>query len=390
MDETKRLLAATESPARLGAADTIQADGAWGDTVRVARGGTLDMAGAATLAADSAPSAITPSLAPTATSPRTTVLPRVEMVGAEARVVSAARLRYVEQAKLGEGGLGEVTGAVDQDIGRRVAVKRLRQEVKSDATLIRFAEEIRTIGKLEHPNIVPVHDVGVDERGDHFFVMKYVDGETLEAIIEKLAAGDPRYLERYTIERRVEIFMAVLEAVAFAHSRGIVHRDIKPANIMVGAYGEVVLMDWGIAKEKKAAEAQPLPLEGAATTMPSASASSPGRSAALETQVGQLVGTPFYMSPEQAKGQPVDERSDLYSLTMVFREMLALDHPLSHKRSITEVIDAVIHEPVPHIFFCLNPDGAGIPAELGHFVHRGLEKDPDERFQSAEEMLQRL
>jgi len=435
MDETKTLADDTLATQRTAVPPTKRGALGWGGTARMGRRGTVDLVGDATLAADAtlvadatlaaappsssalsgavtiaaAPassaeisSAVTmaadpaPSFslipAPTSISPRVTVLPRVEVFGGETRVVSEARLRYAEQAKLGEGGLGEVVGAVDQDIGRRVAVKRLRQEAKSDAALIRFAEEIRTIGKLEHPNIIPVHDVGVDERGDHFFVMKYVDGETLESIIEKLAAGDPTYLERFSIERRVEIFMALLEAVAFAHSRGIIHRDIKPANIMVGAYGEVVLMDWGIAKDRSAAAdsvaAEQAPSNGGAAF--ASSAPSLSRSAALETQAGQLVGTPFYMSPEQARGEPVDERSDLYSLTLVFREMLALDHPLSEKRSMAEVIDAVIHEPVPNIFFCVNPGGTGIPAELGHFVHRGLQKDAALRFQTAADMLTRL
>jgi serine/threonine-protein kinase len=141
------------------------------------------------LAPVSMPPSLPASIGATA-SARVTVLPRVEMVGSEPRVVSESRLRYLAESKLGEGGIGEVVGARDQDIGRRVAVKRLRQEVKSDAALLRFAEEIRTVGKLEHPNIVPVHDVGIDEQGDHYFVMKYVDGETLERIIEQLAAGD--------------------------------------------------------------------------------------------------------------------------------------------------------------------------------------------------------
>src|SRR5207248_2666373 len=105
---------------------------------------------------------------------RVTVLPRVEYVENVPRIVSAERIRYETEVKLGEGGLGEVVRAVDQDIGRKVAVKRLKAEVKSDAQLVRFADEVRTVGRLEHPNIVPIHDVGVDENGDHFFVMKYV------------------------------------------------------------------------------------------------------------------------------------------------------------------------------------------------------------------------
>ena len=179
------------------------------------------------------------------------------MDGAEPRLVLGAQRRYETIRRLGEGGFGEVVGARDNDIGREVAVKRLHPEMRSPAVLARFAEEVRTIGSLEHPNIIPIHDVGVQENGDYYFVMKYVAGETLESIIEKLAAGDRDTHARFGVERRVQIFTSLLEAVAFAHSKGILHRDIKPANVMVGAYGEVVLMDWGIAKRLRDPEPPP-------------------------------------------------------------------------------------------------------------------------------------
>jgi tRNA A-37 threonylcarbamoyl transferase component Bud32 len=196
---------------------------------------------------------------PPVSSHRTTVLPRIELNGAQAELVFDGKQRFEKIRLLGEGGLGEVVGAHDHDIGRKVAIKRLRAEVRSPAALARFVDEIRTIGKLEHPNIIPIHDVGMDESGELYFVMKYVDGETLEDVIQKLAAGDREYHERYTFERRVEIFRALLEALAFAHDRGIIHRDIKPANVMIGKFGEVLLMDWGIAKSLRS-DAPELPM----------------------------------------------------------------------------------------------------------------------------------
>jgi eukaryotic-like serine/threonine-protein kinase len=321
------------------------------------------------------------SVNPTSAGPRVTVLPRVEMVGAEPRVVSEARERYVSEKKLGEGGLGEVIGARDQDIGRRVAVKRLRQEVKCDATLLRFADEIRTIGKLEHPNIVPVHDVGIDEQGDHYFVMKYVDGETLEAVIERLALRDPAYVAKYTIERRVEIFMALCEAVAFAHAQGIMHRDIKPANVMVGAYGEVVLMDWGVAKLKGSSEPLCIGPAGGPTSL---------SASGFSTVAGSIVGTPMYMSPEQSRGQPIDERSDIYSLALLFFELLTLQHPLEKKDSLEAVLEGISNDPLPSVFAICGAGPDPVPAELGHFVRRGLEKEPAARFQTVTAMLERL
>jgi serine/threonine-protein kinase len=299
----------------------------------------------------------------TGASLRTTVLPRVEIVDAKPRLVTDRKRRFEPIRPLGEGGHGEVMGARDNDIGRNVAVKRLRPELKSPAVALRFAEEVRTVGQLEHPNIVPIHDVGLDENGDYYFVMKYVDGETLEAVIEKLAAGDAQYHASYGFERRVQIFTAILEAVAFAHSKGIIHRDIKPANVMIGPYGEVALMDWGVARR-------------------------PGTQ--LESRPGEVIGTPAYMSPEQARGEPADERSDIYSLSVLFHELLCLTHPLAHKTTVPAMLHGVANEPVPHTAGVGSPHQPPTPAELSWFVQKGVKKDPKERFQSVPEMLDRL
>jgi serine/threonine-protein kinase len=306
-----------------------------------------------------------PSLAPSPA--RTTVLPRVEVVGAEPKLVVDGKRRFETTGKLGEGGLGEVTGARDNDIGRNVAVKRIKEGAKSAASALRFAEEVRTVGQLEHPNIVPIHDVGVDENGEYYFVMKYVEGETLEAVIDKLAAGDGTYHARYGVERRVQIFVGILEAVAFAHAKGIIHRDLKPANVMIGAYGEVVVMDWGIAKRTRDAAAL-----------------------ALEPRAGEVVGTPAYMSPEQARGANIDVRSDVYSLSVMFHELLCLTHPLAAKQTMDDVLHAVQHEPVPHTSGVASTHQGPTPAELGWFVHKGVAKDPAARFQSVQEMIDRL
>ena len=184
---------------------------------------------AETVAAQEATVTLGAPAAGAGTSARTTVLPRIEVNGAEAQVVFDGKARFEKLKLLGEGGLGEVTGALDHDIGRKVAIKRLHAHVRSPAALARFIDEIRTIGKLEHPNIVPIHDVGMDADGEIYFVMKYVDGETLESIINKLAAGDPDYHARYPFEVRVEMFLGLLHALQYAHDQGVVHRDIKPA-----------------------------------------------------------------------------------------------------------------------------------------------------------------
>jgi serine/threonine protein kinase len=177
------------------------------------------------------------------------VLPRIEVNGAQAELVFDGKQRFEKIRLLGEGGLGEVVGAHDHDIGRKVAIKRLQAPrcappQPSPASSTRSAPSASSSTPTSSPSTTSAWM----SSGELYFVMKYVDGETLESVIEKLASGDPEYHERYTFERRVEIFRALLEALAFAHDRGIIHRDIKPANVMIGKFGEVLLMDWGIAK----------------------------------------------------------------------------------------------------------------------------------------------
>jgi serine/threonine-protein kinase len=310
---------------------------------------------------------------------RTTVLPRVEWTGEAVTVVSTSRPRFETTRALGSGGLGDVVAAKDQDIGREVAIKRLRPDVRSPGAVARFVDEIRTIGALEHPNILPIHDVGADEDGALYFVMPRVRGETLEAIIERLQAGDAATHAHWTFERRTHVFRQLLDAVAFAHERGYLHRDIKPANVMVGPFGEVFLMDWGIAKPVGAPENAMAATEAPAKT---------GR--VTETHAGAVIGTPAYMSPEQARGAPVDARSDVYSLCVLFDELLCLRHYLAHCQTVDEVLHGVQHTQVPNTSFVANPHQPPAPAELGWFVRKGIAKDPTQRFQSVREMIDRL
>jgi serine/threonine protein kinase len=310
---------------------------------------------------------------------RSTVLPRRRTQGA---AIAEERPRFERVRLLGEGGMGLVELARDNDIRRTVAVKRLHADARSEEALLRFADEVRIIGQLEHPSIVPVYDVGRDDSGEVYLVMKHLSGETMEQIIEKLRAGDPACTAQYSIDFRVHVFLGVLDAMRYAHARGVIHRDIKPANIMIGPYGEVTVLDWGIAKpiHRKAAEGGAQPLERTLVDTHD--------KRLQETQLGSLAGTPLYMSPEQAAGRndELDERSDLYSLCVVLYEWLSLEHPLKDKKTVTEVLAAIISGEPSVRTLGGRALQAGVPAELVHVMMDGLARGRDQRLKSVAEL----
>ncbi|WP_257458478.1 serine/threonine-protein kinase [Archangium lipolyticum] len=312
---------------------------------------------------------------------RSTVLPRIQWNGDRPDVVPFERERFEEVSQLGQGGMGEVVLLKDHDIERMVALKRLPEGADLDRVL-RFVEEIRTVGQLDHPNIVPVHDVGIDQRGRYFFVMKHLQGETLESIIDKLRQGDAAMHARFTFPMRVQVFLGVLNAVAYAHRKGIIHRDLKPANIMVGPYGEVTVVDWGLARRVRQ------PDTVARTATPASTPANLREAISMQTQLGAVVGTPLYMSPEQARGQhdAVDVRSDTYSLTALFHEFLCLHHYLEGRETLAEVLDGVQNASPGMSMLEPHPLQPTLPAELGWFIMKGLAKNPAERYQSVDEM----
>ncbi len=316
---------------------------------------------------------------------RVTVLPRIEWQGQVPTAVAPGRHRFEELDRLGQGGMGEVVLAQDHDIQRTVAVKRLPAGSQLDL-VVRFVEEIRTVGQLDHPNIVPVHDVGIDEAGRYYFVMKHLRGQTLEALIEKLKQGDAQAHAAYPFEVRLQIFLGVLNAIDCAHREGFVHRDLKPANIMVGPFGEVTVMDWGLARRVKAPD-----LVDTSNANP-AVISGPRDGTALQTMLGAIIGTPLYMAPEQASGanDAIDARTDVYALTVLFHEFLYLEHYLEGRSSIPDIIEGVKTVIPPVQAIGRKPGQSSVPAELGWFVSRGFQKDPAKRWQSAREMIDEL
>jgi serine/threonine-protein kinase len=255
-----------------------------------------------------------------ATLPFVAAAPAAE--AAPAADLDGSRYRLLEV--LGKGGMGEVVLAFDQQIGREVAVKRIRSERPSAEEVARFVREARVQGRLEHPAVVPVHDLAVDRTGTPFFVMKRLAGTDLRELLERLRPGSEP--DQAGARRRLlRAFVDVCLAVEFAHSRNIVHRDLKPANIMLGDFGEVYVLDWGIARTLDGDDGGGAggtgggPI-GAGTAAATAATGDTGRDP-WQTRPGAILGTPAYMAPEQLAGAPAGPGADIYALGCILREI---------------------------------------------------------------------
>src|SRR5215469_15723456 len=260
--------------------------------------------------------------------------------------------RYELDGVVGRGGMAEVYRARDIRLDRVVAVKTLREDLARDQTFqTRFRREAQSAASLNHPSIVAVYDTGEDAAGPShvpFIVMEYVDGRTIRDLLRE----DRRLLP----ERALEITDGVLRALDYSHRAGIVHRDIKPGNVMLNRHGEIKVMDFGIARA--VADTQ-----------------------ATMTQTAQVIGTAQYLSPEQARGERVDARSDLYSVGCLLYELLTGRPPFTGDSPVAIAYQHVREAPVPPSR--VDPD---LPPWADAIVLRAMEKDPNARYQSAAEM----
>lgn len=259
--------------------------------------------------------------------------------------------KYRIERLLGKGGMGAVFLAHDLTLEREVAIKVLPPDVAQDDQIVRrFQQEAKTAAKLDHPNIIPIYRVE-GEGGLNYFVMKYVSGTSLEDVLERK--------EVLTVAEIQRILWEAARALGHAHQRGVVHRDVKPANIMFDHDGRVMLTDFGISKALQAATGF--------------------------TATGMIIGTPHYMAPEQAKGQPVDGRADQYSLGVVGYRMLAGELPFSGD-SVHTILYKHIFEAAPRAA----ARRADAPEALSSAVQRAMAKEPDQRFPTMEEFATAL
>lgn len=232
-------------------------------------------------------------------------------------------------SEIGQGGMGVVVKAADRNIDRTVAMKILLDPHRaSPSKLRRFIREARIMGQLEHPNIVPIHELGMDAEGRLYYTMKLVRGITLREVLDQIAAGNADTARKFPLTSLLTAFLKVCDAVAYAHSKGIVHRDLKPENVMIGDFGEVVLMDWGLAKALKPSLSG-LPPETNETASAQATEVVPSVTAPHLTLHGTVMGTPHFMAPEQAEGrvEQINEYTDIFALGGILYNILTLQPP---------------------------------------------------------------
>ena len=321
-----------------------------------------------------------------------TVLPEIDKFADQADLSLQLKERYKFVKKLGEGASGEVELVLDLDILRLVALKRLRKAASNTKMMLGFINEIRIVGHLEHPNIVPIHDVGRDSAGSYYFVRKYTPGKTLQDIMDLLNKGHKRTHIDYPFSRRIEIFKEVLKAVNFAHFHGIIHRDIKPSNIIIGSHGEVTLMDWGIAKYLSNHH-EKTPQNSLLSKFEKDIISFNNRTKDEKMKIGEkegtVMGTFAYMAPEQAEGKnsAQDQRTDIYALSAMLYEFLTLSSYVNlEQENIKTLLHAICHDTVVSPHQSKSKFQPQIPADISHFVMKGLQKDPALRHQSAADM----
>ena len=313
--------------------------------------------------------------------------------------------KYKVLGTIGRGGMGVVHQARDLRIVRNVAMKVIKTSSQfSCENVLRFVDEAQLTGQLQHPNIIPVYELGLDEYGEVFYTMKYVKGTTLDQVLRRIREREEDAIKRFPLATLLTVFQKICDGVAYAHSMGVVHRDLKPDNVMIGEYGEVLVMDWGLAKKM----ASGMHDEHLGDTKPQMPASD---LRGFETLNGLIVGTPPYISPEAARGDldQIDPRSDIYVLGAILYAILTLRppypgkefgelieqivtgqfaHPTSFSQPINPLRQSDAPPPGPDGVNCVlsHLPGRRVPEGLAAIVVKAMSTEAATRYQTVEEL----
>jgi WD40 repeat protein/tRNA A-37 threonylcarbamoyl transferase component Bud32 len=318
------------------------------------------------------------SQAGVAAKPIDAVSESVEALMARLRASPGRRVRYAIGAELARGAMGRVVQAWDEELRREVALKIQRDAGGDTRVQRRFLEEAQITGQLDHPGIVPIHELGLDEAGRPFFAMRLVRGRDLAEVLDCVRNGR----DGWTRTRVLHVLLRVCEALAYAHDKGVVHRDVKPGNVMVGRFGETYVMDWGLARV--VGESGQVPLDSLRDRIADESADSP-----LLTQHGDVVGTPAYMPPEQAAGGevPVTPALDVYALGAILYHLCAGHMPYASaggdRLTARDIVQLVRSSGPP-------PLGDDVPAELRAIQERAMARDAAARYPSVDALAEDL
>ncbi len=301
--------------------------------------------------------------------------------------------KYQVQELIAKGGMGAVYRAEDASLERTVALKVVLNDKRASRdSLARFTQEAKVLARLEHPNIVPIHELGIDDQGEAFYTMKFVKGCTLHHILSEIKAGKGGTIDRYPLSQLITIFQKVCDAVSFAHSKGVVHRDLKPENIMIGDFGEVLVMDWGLAKILESNVSSP------AVVLETKHSDRGGQDeveqrrepGAIHTLEGRIMGTPNFMAPEQAEGRvaEIDQRTDIYALGGILYNLLTLRPPISSSTgSLADMLGRInrgeIRPPTDFNDFATRADGDASSTAGIASAEKGVPHCPDRKVPPA-------
>ncbi|WP_182865629.1 serine/threonine protein kinase [Rhodopirellula sp. JC639] len=293
--------------------------------------------------------------------------------------------RYSGMREIARGGNGVLHAAFDPVTGRTVAIKMLHADHRNVPNeKRRLLREARVTAQLQHPNTIPVYEIGNDLVHGIYFTMKLISGINLFEILKQIARGDEEISKRYPQQRRISALADACLALSYAHARGVIHRDVKPENIWLGNFGEVYLLDWGTAKVWGSMDDQTVTRYDASKLKKEEDE----QQLLTLTGGGQRPGTPLYMSPEQIQGtRSIDERSDIFNVGVCMYELLAIREPF-RGANIDQTFRNIISGEVPPP--SEKAPERNIPKAADEVVMRALRKKPHERFQTMREMLEAL